>query len=623
MLVWCSIRRQMFQTKNFIGSLWILLLSFQRLEAQAPNERPVFSMNQFTAVFYEEQPIGTKVIQVSANDNEKDEILYEIGSDAEGKFNIDRTTGWITSNETIDRETAEAQSIKFTVYAYDSVNGPSAKVSAEVLVTISDVNDNPPIFKKSFYQKSTSEDASLTSEVITVTATDADSPGSSNSLITYTIADGNVGNKFFIGFYSGTVTVIRSLDFESVNNYTLKIIAKDGGPNNGLNSSTTLKILVQDADDLPAVFSPSSYSAEVPENAAKGKYVTTVTASDGDKMLNAPVNYLIDADTNPGYAFGILGNSGVITVNGSLDRETKGSYLLRVGATSTTHNAVFTTVSITVTDTNDNRPSFVDTPYTGEVLENAALGMTVMRVTATDNDEGNNAVFSYSLERAAGKFTVTPEGHILVNDAIDRETQDSYSFQVVAKETRTLEQFQAVAPVKINVTDVNDNNPRCTQAVYKRTVYENRPSNSFVIQVSASDPDLGSSGLVRYDLVPDSSGHGKSFSINPLNGTILTNATFDRERLGLYTITVRATDKPTSGQERFGECKVQVTVGDDNDNSPKFTNLPNDTTVSEGRAANTVFFTVKAVDADEGLNAAVSYSLSSGNTGVAFSLDTT
>lgn len=48
--------------------------------------------------------LGTKVTQVSANDNEKDEILYEIGSDAEGKFNIDRTTGWITSNETIDRE---------------------------------------------------------------------------------------------------------------------------------------------------------------------------------------------------------------------------------------------------------------------------------------------------------------------------------------------------------------------------------------------------------------------------------------------------------------------------------------------------------------------------------------
>ena len=48
--------------------------------------------------------LGTKVTQVSANDNEKDEILYEIGSDAEGKFSIDRTTGWITSNETIDRE---------------------------------------------------------------------------------------------------------------------------------------------------------------------------------------------------------------------------------------------------------------------------------------------------------------------------------------------------------------------------------------------------------------------------------------------------------------------------------------------------------------------------------------
>ena len=56
-------------------------------------------------------------------------------------------------------------------------------------------------------------------------------------------------------------------------------------------------------------------------------------------------------------------------------------------ATSTIHIAVFATVSITIADTNDNLPTFLDTPYTGDVLENASLGMTVIRVTATDNDE--------------------------------------------------------------------------------------------------------------------------------------------------------------------------------------------------------------------------------------------
>lgn len=70
------------------------------------------------------------------------------------------------------------------------------------------------------------------------------------------------------------------------------------------------------------------------------------------------------------------------------------------------------------------------------------------------------------------------------------------------------------------------------------------------MQVSATDPDLGPSGVVRYSLVPDSNGHDRSFTIDAVNGTIHTNATFDREKLGVYTITVRATDQPTSGQER-------------------------------------------------------------------------
>ena len=69
--------------------------------------------------------------------------------------------------------------------------------------------------------------------------------------------------------------------------------------------------------------------------------------------------------------------------------------------------------------------------------------------------------------------------------------------------------------------------------------------------MSATDPDLGPSGIVRYSLVPDSNGHYQSFTVDPLNGSIHTNASFDREELSKYTITVRATDQPTSGQERY------------------------------------------------------------------------
>lgn len=69
-------------------------------------------------------------------------------------------------------------------------------------------------------------------------------------------------------------------------------------------------------------------------------------------------------------------------------------------------------------------------------------------------------------------------------------------------------------------------------------------------QISASDPDLGLSGTVRYSLVPDPNDHYKSFTIDPLNGSLYTTASFDREELALYKLTVRATDQPTSGQAR-------------------------------------------------------------------------
>lgn len=56
-------------------------------------------------------------------------------------------------------------------------------------------------------------------------------------------------------------------------------------------------------------------------------------------------------------------------------------------ATSTHQNPVYANVKITVKDVNDNPPVFIDAPYSGEILENASLGMTVMRVTAVDKDE--------------------------------------------------------------------------------------------------------------------------------------------------------------------------------------------------------------------------------------------
>ncbi|EDO26003.1 predicted protein, partial [Nematostella vectensis] len=95
---------------------------------------------------------------------------------------------------------------------------------------------------------------------------------------------------------------------------------------------------------------------------------------------------------------------------------------------------------------------------------------------------GDNAKFTYSLTGAAGKFVVSSEGYVVVSGNIDRETQDTYEFKVNAKESTTSEQFSTATDIKINVTDVNDNNPQCSQNAYSATVQENMPNGTKVMQ---------------------------------------------------------------------------------------------------------------------------------------------
>jgi len=69
-------------------------------------------------------------------------------------------------------------------------------------------------------------------------------------------------------------------------------------------------------------------------------------------------------------------------------------------------------------------------------------------------------------------------------------------------------------------------------------------------QIEVTDADLGSNAEVRFSFVPDSKKHYQLFTIDPVSGIIKTMTTFDREELGSYSLTVRVTDQPTTGQGR-------------------------------------------------------------------------
>ena len=126
--------------------------------------------------------------------------------------------------------------------------------------------------------------------------------------------------------------------------------------------------------------------------------------------------------------------------------------------------------------------------------------------------------------------------------------------------------------VKVNIRDINDHAPvfaKC--ADYHPSVAENSPRGTTVLQVSASDDDLGTNGQVEYAIVQQPL--GMKFGIDRRTGRIETKTEFDREQDRKFSILVKATDGSSAmkPEERLeGSCSIEVTITDINDNHPVF-----------------------------------------------------
>ncbi|EDO27282.1 predicted protein, partial [Nematostella vectensis] len=157
-----------------------------------------------------------------------------------------------------------------------------------------------------------------------------------------------------------------------------------------------------------------------------------------------------------------------------------------------------TTIEISLIDTNDNVPKFSSPVYYASVPENAYGGYQVIRVSATDADEGTNAQLAYNIVSGGdgkfiieGLFTLDPVlGSIRVSRPLDRETNKTITLTVLAKD-QGIPQLSDQASVVIYLTDVNDNAPVIRPRNMSAAVPENMPVGTTVGEVSASDNDIG------------------------------------------------------------------------------------------------------------------------------------
>ena len=318
---------------------------------------------------------------------------------------------------------------------------------------------------------------------------------------------------------------------------------------------------LRDVNDSPPVFLTPP-SIHVRETADVGSTVYTVQAVDADQAdtPNSRLQYtLVSQSQSSPPAFSLEPDSGALVLLQTLDRETLSNHSLviraRDGVTLASSPAAGTSppphitelrLQVLVDDANDNAPKFTSEEYTHTVAENVAVGTSLLRVLATDLDEGFNGAVRYFIVGGQGSHDFhldATSGVLRVQKALDFERVSSYNLQVQALDSSVdAPALSANATVVITVTDINDFVPVFDDSPYHTFVQEGMPDGAMsVMTVSARDEDSENNGRLQYFLRKASSSPS-FFKVGQLNGEITVLKGLDREITPMYVLTIVAID---------------------------------------------------------------------------------
>ncbi|XP_068675919.1 protocadherin Fat 4-like [Montipora foliosa] len=514
-----------------------------------------------------------------------------------GKFAISED-GAITVIGELDRETK--QNYTFVVRASDLDPFHPRHNTTVVEIEITDSNDNSPVFRNTTYEADLIEHSSIGALALTVEAKDTDLD--SNSLISYTIVSGNLQNAFTINSSTGEIKVNKDIDREQIQQFVLGVQAKDGG-SPALQKTVQVTINIVDVNDNPPIISPSTYVAGVKENLPPGQSVLRLTVEDADYGINGQVTFHVNSDK-----FAVNYSTGTLYTTQTIDREQDNEYLLTVlvtdGGVGATAKSSSVSLQILVEDENDNSPKFTKDVYKVAISENATIGSSVIRVLASDPDDGSNADLTFTLRGGDGVFVINvTSGLITVLKKVDRESSPGgYSLMVTAQDHGyPLAKFTR-ALVNITVSDINDNTPRFDKFTYSAEVREDSDVKEFVAAVHAVDEDEGLAGEIFYFITAGNV--GGAFAIDAF-GNITVATKLDRETKAAYELTITAKDG--AGEPRSASAEVDITVSDANDNPPFFRAVPLSIFISESALPGTPVYTLIANDPDVGTNKAITF----------------
>ncbi len=495
---------------------------------------PIADTNAAADTVVENSAVGTTVgVTAFASDSDAttNAISYSLDDDAGGLFAIDPSNGVITVAGSLDFESASSHTITVRATSADgsfALRGFTIAVTDanEVgITTISDTNGTA--------DQVAENSATGTSVGISAFADDADGTDS----VSYSLDD-DAGGRFAIDANSGVVTVAGLLNAESSTSHTITIRATS---TDGSFSTRDFTIAVVDLDefDTSAVSDMDGTANSVAENAATGTTVGIAAfANDADATTNA-ITYSLDDDA--GGLFAIDPNTGVVSVAGSIDRESAASHLITVRATSADGSFSTSDFTIAVSDVDefDITPVSDVDPSANNVSENATTGTTVGVIAlASDADATTNSI-TYTLDDdAAGRFAIDANtGLVTVAGSLDYESTASLDITIRATSADGSFSTQIFT---IDLIDLNDVAPTITVG-QTFVVDENSANGNSLGSVTATDPDTVGS-LQGWTIVGGNVGN--AFAIDPTTGelTVADGSQLDFETQPTYTLTLQVGD---------------------------------------------------------------------------------
>uniref|UniRef100_A0A8C1UWW2 Cadherin 7b n=1 Tax=Cyprinus carpio TaxID=7962 RepID=A0A8C1UWW2_CYPCA len=429
--------------------------------------------------------------------------------------------------------------------------------------------------------------------------------------VRYVLTGSGASSIFTIDEKTGDIHATKRLDREEQGYYTLHAQAVDSKTNAPVEDESEFIVKVQDINDNEPKFLDGPYTAGVPEMSPLGTMVVQVTATDADDPTYGNSARVVYSIIHGQPYFSVEPKTGIIrTALPNMDRETRNQYVLIIQAKDMVGQmgglSGTTSVTVTLTDVNDNPPRFSRKSYQYSVLESVPVPSVVAKLKATDADIDSNAEMDYHIidGDARGVFNITTdedtqEGVIFLQRPLDYETKSSFSLKIEATNRNIDPQFLTFGPfsdtaaVKVIVEDVNEP-PVFYPLIRKMMVSEAARVGTVIGTVSASDPD-SSSSAIRYS-IDRNTDLERFFNVDALTGVISTAKALDRELNSVHNLTILATENQDPSQ--VGRGIVLIRVMDINDNAPVFA-IEYETLLCENAAPGQVIQTISAVDKDE------------------------